>query len=125
MPLTYDYHGNPFRVRLDCIEDSPSLLHAAMALSSQHLAKLSKSASMATEMHAHQSTAMRLFSQALYSPKSEPVLDTLLLLIILEVCILSNEESDSNQPITDITICTWHVDCSSEWCAESTRATRC
>jgi hypothetical protein len=85
MPLTHDYNANPFRVRLDRIQESPSLLHAAMALSSQHLAKISRSAIMATEMHSHQSNAMQLFSEALNNPSSEPVLDTLLLLIIFEV----------------------------------------
>lgn len=115
MPLTHDYHANPFRVRLDRIEESPSLLHAAMALSSQHLAKLSKSASMATEMYAHQSTAMQLFSAALSHPKSEPVLDTLLLLIILEVSISSNLRTNSNQLLKDISVGSRYVDCSSEW----------
>lgn len=86
MPLTHDFTANPFRLRLDRIQESPSLLHAAMALSSQHLAKLRSSVSMAADMHAHQSTAMQLFSKALNDPRSEPVLDTLLLLIIFEVC---------------------------------------
>jgi Fungal specific transcription factor domain len=90
MPLTHDYSANPFRVRLDRIQESPSLLHAVMALSSQHLAKIGRDASMATEMHSHQSTAMQLFSTALNNPNSEPVLDTLLLLIIFEASFMSN-----------------------------------
>lgn len=92
MPLTYDYHANPFRVRLDRIQESPCLLHAAMALSSQHLAKLGNSPGMATEVHAHQSTAMLLFGEALNHPISESVLDTLLLLIIFEVSFFSLTE---------------------------------
>lgn len=124
MPLTHDYHANPFRVRLDRIEESPSLLHAAMALSSQHLAKLSKSASMATEMHAHQSTAMQLFRAALSHPNSEPVLDTLLLLIILEVSISSIVRTNSNQLHKDISVGSRYVDCPSEWRSKPTRANR-
>lgn len=84
MPLTHDYHANPFRVRLDRIQEFPSLLHVVMALSSQHLAKISNSTSMVLEMQNHKSTAIQLFSEALNSPNSEPLLDTLLLLIIFE-----------------------------------------
>ena len=87
MPLTHDCDANPFRVRLDRIQEFPSLLHAVMALSSQHLAKINRSSIMATEMHTHQSTAIQLFSKALNSPNSEPLLDTLLLLIIFEAGI--------------------------------------
>ncbi|TLD37680.1 hypothetical protein E2P81_ATG04492 [Venturia nashicola] len=56
-----------------------------MALSSQHIAKIDRSPNMATEIYAHQSTAIKLFGEALSNPKSEPVLDTLLLLIIFEI----------------------------------------
>jgi hypothetical protein len=60
-----------------------------MALSSQHLAKIDKSAVMISEMHAHRSTAMQLFRDALSSSSFQPLLDTLLILINFEASMLS------------------------------------
>lgn len=55
-----------------------------MALSSQHLAKIDNATSVISEMHAHQSSAMQLFRDALGSSELQPLLDTLLILIHFE-----------------------------------------
>lgn len=85
LPLTRDCRMNPFRVRRQSLEKCAFLLHAILALSSHHLAKINKCDNLANEMYDHQSTAIHLFSQALSQPKSLPFLDTLLILVNLEV----------------------------------------
>jgi hypothetical protein len=78
VPLSSDCPANPFRFEISRIRDSPFLLHAVLALASQHLAKQNNCAMMATQMHDHWSTAMKLFSSALNQPDYRPILDTFL-----------------------------------------------
>jgi hypothetical protein len=85
IPLSSDCNFNPFRVEMSHIRDTPFLLHAVLALASQHLAKLNSSIVMSNEMNTHWSTAMQLFSSALGNPKYRPILDTLLILVHFEV----------------------------------------
>jgi hypothetical protein len=68
-----------------------------MALSSQHLAKIDKSAIMISEMHTHRSAAMQLFRDALGSSSFEPVLDTLVILINFEASIPSHRMTTSDE----------------------------
>lgn len=85
MPLTRDCRINPFRAQTESFENCAFLLHAILALSSHHLAKMNKCDDLTIEMYHHRSTALHLFSHALSRPKSLPLLDTLLILVNLEV----------------------------------------
>jgi len=82
--------SNPFRIRQDSCEGSAFLLHAMLAISSQHLAKKNNSVVLATEMWNHHATALRLFSEALDHVSASKLLDTLLLLVNFEVSTPSN-----------------------------------
>ena len=84
LPLSEDVRSNPFRVQRDTCEGSAFLLHAVLALASQHLAKQNKSPAMVTQMHSHQATAVRLFSEAVAYTPAFTALDTLLLLVNFE-----------------------------------------
>jgi hypothetical protein len=79
-----DCRSNPFRVQNIC-EGSEFLLHAILAISSQHLAKQKNSPALAVEMQNHQAIALRLFGQALNHTPASILLDTLLLLVNFEV----------------------------------------
>jgi len=85
IPLSGDCPSNPFRVDLRAIRHYDFLLHAVMAVSTQHLAKKNDCAVLLAEMHQHWSTALHLFSQSLNNPEVVPLLDTLLVLVSLEV----------------------------------------
>ncbi|KAF2812325.1 uncharacterized protein BDZ99DRAFT_383101, partial [Mytilinidion resinicola] len=87
MPLSRDCSTNPFRVRTARSGSSAFLLHAILALSSQHLAKKNDCIDLMTEMHNHRSSAIQLFSEALGNTQSNslPLLDTVLVLINLEI----------------------------------------
>ena len=80
-----DCRTNPFRVQQDRPESAAFLLHAILAVSTQHLAKKSNSVLLTAEMHNHWSTAVRLFSDALCRSNSLALLDTLLVLVNFEV----------------------------------------
>lgn len=85
VPLTRDCQANPFRVHTASLKQHPFLLHAILAISSHHLSKLNKCDITAMEMHNHRSTALHLFSQVLEQPNPLPLLDTILILVNLEV----------------------------------------
>jgi hypothetical protein len=85
IPLSGDCPSNPFRFQMRRIEESPFLLHAVMALASQHLSKQDGCTVMSTQVHNHWSTAVTLFSSALSQSEYRPILDTVLVLIIFEV----------------------------------------
>lgn len=72
-------------MRKTSCENSEFLLHAMLAISSQHLAKKNNSMVLATEMRNHQATALRLFAQALSDTPAVQLLDALLLLVNFEV----------------------------------------
>lgn len=84
LPLSEDVRSNPFRVHRNDCEGSAFLLHAVLALASQHLAKKNNSAEMVTQMHNHQATAVKLFSEAVAYTPAFTALDTLLLLVNFE-----------------------------------------
>ncbi|KAF4448046.1 fungal specific transcription factor domain-containing [Fusarium albosuccineum] len=84
VPLSQDCPTNPFRVRTDFTESFTFLLHAVLAISSHHLAKMRNCSSLMDEMQKHWSTAIRLFSTALSHCNFSPLLDTLLILINIE-----------------------------------------
>lgn len=85
IPLTMDCTANPFRVRQECVQGSQYLLHAILALSMQHLAKKSQDEALAQEMQVHRSAATHLFSEALSKSDALVLLDTLLILVNLDV----------------------------------------
>jgi hypothetical protein len=74
-------------------ESSEFLLHAILAISSQHLAKKKNSVVLAAEMQNHQAIALRLFAEALSHTPASTLLDTLLLLVNFEVCCASSKPS--------------------------------
>ena len=80
-----DCSANPFRVRQESSQGSRFLLHAIMALSMQHLAKKSRDEALLTEMLAHRSTATQLYSEALSESNTLSLLDTLLIMLNLDV----------------------------------------
>lgn len=84
LPLTQDCLSNPFRVQKNSCEDSTFLLHAVLALASQHIAKKDRSTSLLVETLDHQATALKLFRQALTHTSPFTLLDTLLLLVNFE-----------------------------------------
>ncbi|KAI2727352.1 transcriptional regulator family: Fungal Specific TF [Penicillium roqueforti] len=86
MPLTRDCRINPFRAQTGSLENYDFLLHAIVALSFHHLSKMNNTDDLILEMHHHRSTALHLFSHALSQPTSLPLLDTLLILVSIEVC---------------------------------------
>ncbi|KIW00467.1 uncharacterized protein PV09_07991 [Verruconis gallopava] len=85
IPLSGDCQSNPFRVDNARIHDAPFLLHAVLALATQHLAKQNKTQDFSTEMLSHWSNAMQLFSCALSQPSQILMIDTLLILINFEI----------------------------------------
>ena len=82
-----DCHINPFRVRKSRAEGSEFLLHAIMAVSSQHLAKKNNRADLGLQVHYYRSTAMYLFTQALCQSDPGTLLDALLILVSLDVSL--------------------------------------
>ena len=86
-PLTSDCLINPFRVSTSRAEKSDFLLHAIMAVSSQHLAKKTNRAELILRVHNHRSTAMHLFTRALCQSDPCTLLDALLILVSLDVSI--------------------------------------
>lgn len=75
-------------MRLDFTESFTFLLHAVLAISSHHLAKTNNCSGLMDEMQKHWCAAIRLFSTALSHCNFSPLLDTLLILINIEVrCI--------------------------------------
>jgi hypothetical protein len=84
LPLSEDVRCNPFRIDREASENAAFLLHAVLAVASQHLAKKNKSAQMLDQMHAHQGMAVKLFSEAVADTPPSVALDTLLLLITLD-----------------------------------------
>lgn len=89
IPLSGDCPSNPFRFRMNRIGESPYLLHAVMAIASQHIAKQNNDSIMAAQTRNHWSTAIKLFSSALETPEYRSILDTLIVLINFEVSISS------------------------------------
>jgi hypothetical protein len=65
------------------------LLHAILAVSAQHLAKKSKNSTLTTEMLTHRSIATHLYSEALVKSSAVTLLDTLLVLLNLDVSFLA------------------------------------
>ena len=90
-PLTMDCQVNPFRVRTSRAEGSEFLLHAIMAVASQHLAKKTNRAELSLQVHNHRSTAMHLFTRALCQSDPCTLLDALLILITLDVSIFMSK----------------------------------
>ncbi|KPI44183.1 uncharacterized protein AB675_6388 [Cyphellophora attinorum] len=84
LPLSEDVRCNPFRIDRESSENAAFLLHAVLAVASQHLAKKTKSAQMIDQMHAHQGMAVKLFSEAVANTPPSVALDTLLLLITFD-----------------------------------------
>ncbi|KAJ6442489.1 sugar transporter [Purpureocillium lavendulum] len=84
IPLSGDCRNNPFRVGMSTISSYDFLLHAVMAVSTQHLAKQNHCTTTLASMHNHWSTALHLFSQSLYSSQVVPLLDALLILVSFE-----------------------------------------
>ncbi len=80
-----DIRDNPYRLKADSYRHSPSLLHATLALSFQHLAKQQNCKDMEEQTHHHRSAAIHGFSQALMDSRGPSLLDTLLTLVNLEV----------------------------------------
>lgn len=87
IPLTMDCRANPFRVRQESVQGSQCLLHAVLALSMQHLAKKSLNKALTQEMQVHRSTATHLYSEALSKSDALALLDTLLILVNLDVSV--------------------------------------
>lgn len=83
-PLTQDCLSNPFRIQKDSCEGSDFLLHAVLALASQHIAKKDRSTSLLATTLDHQATALTLFRQALTHTSPFMLLDTILLLVNFE-----------------------------------------
>lgn len=86
-----DCNTNPFRVRANQVERSEFLLHAIMAVSSQHLAKQTNRADLSLQVQNHRSTALHSFAQALCHTDPCLLLDTLLILISLDVSDFDKE----------------------------------
>lgn len=84
LPLTQDCSSNPFRIQKDSCEGSAFLLHAVLALASQHIAKKDPSTSLLAETLDHQATALTLFRQSLTYTSPFTLLDTILLLVNFE-----------------------------------------
>ncbi|KIW11300.1 hypothetical protein PV08_10600 [Exophiala spinifera] len=84
-PLTMDCPINPFRVRKIRGGESDFLLHAIVAMASQHLAKQTNRADLTLQVHNHRSTAIQLFAQALCQSDPFTLLDGLLLIVSLDL----------------------------------------
>lgn len=90
MPLTFDFHANPFRCET---ESSPPLVHAVFAISIQHISRMGDSSQ--EEVFSHQITtykrsATQLCTAALQmTPKQskKSVLDSILVLFALDVSL--------------------------------------
>lgn len=82
-----DVRDNPYRLKAKSCHLSPSLLHATLALSFQHLAKQRNSSDLEEKTHHHRSAAIQEFSQALVASRGSSLLDTLLNLVNLEVSL--------------------------------------
>lgn len=85
MPLSRDCRTNPFRVPMERVASSESLLHAVVAISAQHLSKKEQTADLKVKMHEHWSAAIQLFRRDLNRGNFGTLIDTLLILINLEV----------------------------------------
>ena len=122
IPLTMDCTANPFRVRQECVQGSQYLLHAVLALSLQHMAKQSQDETLTQEMQVHRSTATHLYSEALSKSDALVLLDTLLILVNLDVSIVnlwgsrSGLTSNPGHPISF-----WYLGCALAWCFQATR----
>ncbi|KAI1623349.1 fungal-specific transcription factor domain-containing protein [Exophiala viscosa] len=86
-PLSMDCPTNPFRVNRKHFEKSAFLLHAIMAISSQHLAKKSNCSALASQTEIHRSTAVQMFTEALCQSNdiTFALLDTLIILVNFEL----------------------------------------
>jgi hypothetical protein len=85
-----DIPDNPYRLKADSYRHSPSLLHATLALSFQHLAKQQNCKDMEEHTHHYRSAAFHGFSQALMDSRGPSLLNTLLTLVNVEVSSNSN-----------------------------------
>ena len=120
-----DIRDNPYRLKADLYRHSPSLLHATLALSFQHLAKQRNCKDMEEQTHRYRSAAIHGFSQALMDSRGPSLLDTLLTLVNLEVSsnsnLLVNIARDSFNLTTDQSISPWRLECPLERCADHSR----
>jgi hypothetical protein len=85
IPLTMDSPSNPYRIRPDSAGRSDFLLHAILALSSQHLAKKTNQVALSLQAQDHREIAMQSFTQALCRSDPCRLLDALLILVSLDV----------------------------------------
>ena len=99
-PLTMDCPINPFRVRTTRAGESEFLLHAIMAVSSQHLAKKTNRPELNLQVHNHRSTAMHSFIQALSQSDPWTLLDALLILVSLDVSMFIPDPSITTDPVS-------------------------
>jgi hypothetical protein len=84
-PLTMDSPINPYRIRPNSAGRSEFLLHAILALSSQHLAKKTNQVALSLQAQDHREIAMQSFTQALCHSDPCSLLDALLILVSLDV----------------------------------------
>lgn len=88
MPLSSECHdglANPFRMDSNRITSHPHLLHAIMAVTSQHISKRNSDELMSTKMHDHWSAAIQMLSAALEQSRPGPLLDTIMVLMTYHV----------------------------------------
>jgi hypothetical protein len=120
-----DIRDNPYRLKADSYRHSPSLLHATLALSFQHLAKQQNCKDMEEQTHRYRSAAIHGFSRALMDSRGPSLLDTLLTLVNLEVSSNSNLVVKIGRDIfnlpTDQSISSWCLECPLEGCADHSR----
>ena len=81
VPFSDPSTGNPFSMDLTHLKTSPFLLHAILALTSQHLAKRDDKADLAVQSKDHWSTAVKLYSTAVTKEGHPGVVDTLVSLM--------------------------------------------
>ena len=105
-----DGFANPFRMDFSRVQSNEYLLHAIMAITSQHIAKRDASDLMTAKMHEHWSTSMQLFSDALPTSSALPLLDTIMVLITYQVCKPSTTKSTANVHRVDIAVSCWSVE---------------
>ena len=89
-PLTSDCTLNPFRCSEGTSRGSRFLLHAIMALSSHLMSTSPKDKAAVAKTLNHKSVAIQLYREALSRSETRnlALLDTLLILITLEVLVL-------------------------------------
>ncbi len=120
-PLTMDCPINPFRVSTSRAGKSDFLLHAIMAVSSQHLAKKTNRVELSLHLHSHRSKAMHLFTQALCQSDPCTLLDALLILVSLDVSIFISGWLDQ-LILVAYSVCPWYLGRSFGWCSKTPRS---